>query len=150
MTILIDTREQRPLPFICDAVLTATKRVTLPVGDYQVEFTDGTRPPLTIERKSLGDLFGTMGRGYPRFRRMLQKARQKRLQVILVVEATMTEVLEGDPHSSLAGSSIMRKLLTLWIKYDLVPIFCADAAEAAWVVRELFEAVGRLHVASHA
>ena len=43
MVILVDTREQRPLPFKCP-----TKRVKLDTGDYSV---DGIQTVFRAERK---------------------------------------------------------------------------------------------------
>jgi ERCC4-type nuclease len=49
VTILIDTREQRPLDFGSQL----TRRATLATGDYSVE---GLADSVAIERKSLADL----------------------------------------------------------------------------------------------
>lgn len=52
--ILVDTREQTPLPF---ARLVPTRRATLYPGDYTVE---GLETLFAVERKSLADLVGTL------------------------------------------------------------------------------------------
>ena len=57
LTLLIDTREQRPLKFKEGKIFTEIKSECLPYGDYACEL-DGFRFPLFFERKSLGDLFG--------------------------------------------------------------------------------------------
>jgi len=53
-TVLIDTREQNPLPF-ADTV--PTRRVKLYPGDYSV---DGLRAVVAFEKKDMGDLIGTL------------------------------------------------------------------------------------------
>ena len=65
-TLLVDTREQRPLYF---GEGVPQRRATLPTGDYSVEGCEGL---IAIERKSLGDLFGTVGQGRERFEREIR------------------------------------------------------------------------------
>lgn len=52
--ILVDTREQTPLPF---SRLVPTRRATLYPGDYSIEGLEGL---FAVERKSLADLVGTL------------------------------------------------------------------------------------------
>lgn len=143
MKILIDTREQVPLEFTHEYV-TGTIRRKLDVGDYSVEYKDGSVPSVVFERKSLGDLFGTMGKGYPRFRKELLRAQESDTKLILIVEATKAQVLRGYKHSRMKGLTVYRKLLTLWIKYGLVPMFCKDRAEMAHTICEYYGSLGRL------
>ena len=56
MIVVIDTREQRPFAFP-DGI--TTRRAALPAGDYSIE---GLERRVAIERKSLADLYGTVGR----------------------------------------------------------------------------------------
>ncbi len=55
--ILVDTREQMPLPIeACE-----TQTVCLSCGDYVIRgFSDWTNPAFLVERKSLGDLAGSL------------------------------------------------------------------------------------------
>lgn len=142
--ILQDTREQKPLEFELDEIVTEVETVTLPVGDYHCEFTDGSRPPLVFERKSLQDLYGTMTRGYPRFKRLLAKASKLEISMILIIEASQSQVLAGYDRSEFPGPSCLQKLFTLWIKYDLFPVFCRSRPEAARFIVETYKAIGRL------
>jgi len=143
MLLLIDSREQLPLQFKPDGVLTGVKRVTLPVGDYAAEFNDGSRPPIMFERKGLNDLFGTMGKGYPRFKKEIQRAKNAGLHLILIIEGTLGDVYAGVPHSSMEGASVVQKIFTLWMRYDLQPVFCASRKQMSAYIRETFYAVGR-------
>lgn len=143
MVVLIDSREQRGLRFQTDAILTETRVVTLPVGDYGCEFIDGHRPPLIFERKGLHDLFGTMTRGYPRFKRELMKAKDLNLRLILLIEGTMADVYAGVPQSSWDGDRCMQKIFTLWVRYGLQPVFCASRSEMTAFIVETFEGLGR-------
>lgn len=143
MRILIDTREQRPLEFSITGALTETARATLPVGDYVAEYTDGSRPPIYFERKSLPDLYGTMTHGYERFRKELKRARAGGVKLVLAIEAHFLDVAAGYEYSQFSGESMVRKLMTLWLKYDLMPLFCGGREEMATMIREFYEAFGR-------
>lgn len=61
-TIIIDTREQRPLDFSRITVKTAVKKCW--PGDYSLR---GLARKFAIERKSVSDLVGTMKEGYAGF-----------------------------------------------------------------------------------
>ena len=143
MIILIDTREQLPLDFN-HLYITETQSKGLKVGDYGCQYVDGYIPPVFFERKSLGDLFGTMGKGYPRFKRSLLRAKELKFKLILLVEATLTKVLKGYTHSTMTGISIVRKLMTLQIKYDMDFQFCKDRGEMSRYITEYYCALGRL------
>lgn len=88
--VLIDTREQRPYPFSdipADAkegggiLKIRTQRVTLQQGDYSLEgFTD----QVAIERKSLADLFQTIGQERDRFERELERLAGYRFAAVMV------------------------------------------------------------------
>lgn len=143
LRILIDTREQKPLSFRITGALTETVRATLPVGDYAAEYTDGNRAPIYFERKSLPDLFGTMTNGYERFKKEMERARTGGVKLVLAIEASFLDVAAGYEYSKFSGQSMVRKLMTLWLKYDLVPVFCGGREEMADIIREFYEAFGR-------
>ena len=144
--MLIDTREQSVLSFPLSLLVTAVETVTLPVGDYACLFKDGTQPPVVFERKSLADLFGTMTSGYPRFKREMVKAKQLGLTLILIIEGTLTDVLGGTIHSSMAGASLLQKLFTLQVRYGLQPVFCDGRQEMSRYIVETYAAIGRNYV----
>lgn len=119
------------------------EKTTLSVGDYSVRFKDGSIPPVAVERKSLSDLFGTMTHGYDRFKEEMQRAKDARIDLILGLENTLSEVLEGIHYSKFAGTSMVKKLMTLEVRHDLRVVYCQNRPELArWIV-EYFEAIGR-------
>ena len=142
MIIIIDSREQNPLEFTHEFI-SGTRTEALPVGDYQAEFECGERPPVIFERKGLGDLFGTLGTGYKRFKRELQKAESLGVRLIIIVEGTYSKVEGGYKLTKRSGVSIIRCLFTLWWKYGVVPVFCKDREEMAKYITEYYLAVGR-------
>lgn len=99
--------------------------------------------PVCFERKSIGDLFGTLTNGHERFRKELDRAKENNFKIILIVEGTLSEVLAGYKHSSVKGSSILKTMFTLWMKYDLTPVFCPNRSEMKRFITETFEAIGR-------
>jgi len=140
--MLIDTREQLELLFQ-DEFITECERVPLPVGDYSCEFKNGYQCPVCFERKSLNDLFGTLSKGYDRFKREIERAKSLDIKLIIVIEGTLTDVLWGIKHSERSGISVLRQLFTLWIKHG-VPFYCLkDRTEMSIFITEYFKSIGR-------
>ena len=138
-TILIDTREQTPLPITAFP----TELAPLPVGDYGIKgFSDWDRPAFIIERKSLNDLCGSLGQGRARFMREVEKMRQFGFRA-LVIEATRTEVATGSYRSKIAPTSILGTLDALSVRAGLHVFWCATAEGAARQVESLAEKFAR-------
>jgi len=142
MVILQDTREQSPL-FFSHKFITNIEKMTLPVGDYGVRYEQGYVLPVVFERKSIGDLFGSLGKGYKRFKNELLLAKELDLRLILIIEGAFSEVLKGYEQSTLSGLSIIKKIFTLWVRYNLIPVFCKDREECASFITEYYLAIGR-------
>lgn len=118
-TVAIDTREQRGFSFaglIADAAdgggpfRVPTQRVTLKSGDYSLVGFEGR---IAIERKSLADLYSTLGQGRDRFEREL--ARLNELEVAaVVVEAGWDEVLTAPPFRSELPPKVVHRSVIAW------------------------------------
>jgi len=143
--ILSDSREQAPLSFNKDKFDVVTECV--PFGDYWCEIptTEGTytQVPIAFERKGLGDLFGTMGKGYDRFKRELERAKEAKYHLILIIEGSIRDVHKGYEHSSIKGESMLKKLAMLRVRYDLEVLFFEDRRSMARWIEEVFDAVHR-------
>ncbi len=88
-TIIIDTREQRPLEFRGMKTL----RRKLEVGDYSVQ---GLTKSVSVERKSKEDLFSTMaGKNRERFKKELSRAEALNMCLYIVVECPLYMILNG-------------------------------------------------------
>ena len=132
-TILIDTREQAPLTFTA----CPTELATLPVGDYGVKgFSHWDRPDFIVERKSLDDLCGSLGKGRARFMREVNKMRQFGFRA-LVIEATRAQIEAHDYRSQIAPSSIFGSLDALCVRAGLHVFWCASSEGAARQVESL-------------
>jgi len=143
MIILIDTREQSFLDFPFEFI-TGVKREKLIVGDYQAEFQNGYRPPLIFERKSINDLYGTLGNGYKRFKKEIIRAKENNIRLVIVIEGSMLKVSKGIKMSDMSGTLIIKRLFTLWIKHDVCMVFCNSREEMASYIYETYCAIGRL------
>ena len=121
----------------------AVERSMLPVGDYGVRDPEGRLFPLVIERKSKGDLFGTLATGFDRFKKEIGRAREAKIQLVLVIEATRSEVANGFKYSMRSGSAVVKQVNTLFVKYDIPYIYAQNSFEAARIIEDIFGAVVR-------
>ena len=144
MKLIQDTREQTPLDFSGFEYITETVVEYLNVGDYTVEYSDGYRPPVIFERKSIGDLYGTLGKGYERFKKMLARADKQGISIILIIEGSLSKVAKGHRYSRvMKGYVVVKRLFSMKIKHCEV-VFCKDRVETAKYIYEYFCAIGRL------
>ena len=82
--ILIDTREQDPLPF------KKSKKEKLFVGDYLMS--EGEYTYTYIDRKSEADCLGTLAGGVSRFEREIEKAVSLESYLFVVIETTIEKI----------------------------------------------------------
>lgn len=141
LKLKIDSREQLPLEF-SNRVFDEVVVEGLPFGDYWAEL-EGKELPIVIERKALGDLFGTMTQGYKRFKKEMEKAKWAECHMILAIEGKLSDVFVGFKHSEFSGESMLKKLAMLRIRYDLEVMFFDGRDEMRRWVEELFDAVRR-------
>lgn len=142
MIILIDSREGLPIEFKHEYI-TGVKIQKLEVGDYCCLYKNGSIPNIIFERKSIPDLFGTLGKGYKRFKKELVRAEELNIKLILIIEGSFSKVLNGFERSSLSGESIIKKLFTLWVRYNLIPVFAKNREEVGQIITEYYLAIGR-------
>ncbi len=100
---LIDSREQTPL----DLSPLRTEQGTLPTGDYTLK---GLEHVVAIERKSLDDLLGVVGRDRPRFEREVQRLLAYPCRVLLI-ESTWAAIELGQWRSKLKPEAVIGSLL---------------------------------------
>jgi ERCC4-type nuclease len=143
--ILQDTREQTPLKFHSPFITSVAKK-KLDFGDYGAKFKDGTIPNIFFERKTIGDLYGTMGKGYPRFKKEIERSQMAKATLFIIVDGTLTEVGKGYKHSKIYGKSMKYKLFTLWVKHGIQTIFTANSKEMAEYITQFYIGCGKEHV----
>ncbi|QDP57870.1 MAG: putative ERCC4 domain-containing protein [Prokaryotic dsDNA virus sp.] len=130
--IVVDSREQKPL---WKKNLIVKK---LDVGDYSIE---GYENKIAIERKSLSDLFGTLGGGHKRFKKELERAESYEYFAI-VIEGNYRSIrdkkFEGSFYCKMKGYVIIKILFTLHMKYKINFFMVNDRNEAKSVIKSLF------------
>lgn len=144
MKIRVDTRETKPLEFPQKEV-EGVERLKLDVGDYALVLPDGNLAPLIFERKGKGDLFGTLGKGHDRFRREAQRAIDKGITLVIIVECSLLSVLQGHDRSRVSGVAVAKTLFTLWVKYGIIPVFCKNREEMSNFIYGTFMAISKAH-----
>lgn len=143
--IIIDTREQLPLKFKDKHITEVIKR-KLDVGDYGCVFENGHEVNIYFDRKSIGDLYGTMGKGYARFKKSMLRSKESGSTLFIIVEDSMSRVGEGFSRSSIQGISMLYKLFTIWVKYGVQTIYCKDRKEMSDYITNFYIACGKEYV----
>ena len=129
--IIQDSREKSPLSFHNKPYIEGVKVQKLDAGDYSIVFSDGFEPPIVFERKEVFEIFGTLSKGFSRFKKELLRAKNKELQVIILVNGSLNKVLQGSPFSKRSPESIVKQIFTLMIKYNIWTAFMASKEEMA-------------------
>lgn len=136
-TIVVDTREQKPL-------WPVKERVKLDVGDYSIK---GLESEVAIERKSPSDLFATLGVGHSRFKAELERA-QKLVYFAIVVDSPLTvcelKSFPGARYTKMQAGTILRILFTLHVKYGIPVFFAQSRAESRKIIARIFDAYVRI------
>lgn len=140
IAVVIDTREQRPFDFRGlrgpasrgrPLLAIDTVRSTLKSGDYSLE---GYESQVSIERKSVADLYGTLAKGRARFERELARLSAMAFACV-IVEGEWSEVLAYPERigGRLSASSIFRSVLAWQQRFRAQWLFLPtrEHAEAA-------------------
>lgn len=138
-TIIIDTREQKPLLFSGLKIRGASSLpcidCKLDVGDYSIQ---GMEAEVFIERKSAADMYGTLFQGRERFERELERAKDHKHKY-LVIESTpfgFAQYMEW--HRNMAQFNSAFSSLIIWAeRYGLKIRWCKNPADTADYVARL-------------
>lgn len=114
LTVLCDNREQRP--WALDPL--PMKRATLQTGDYSIA---GLESHIAIERKSLDDLMGCIGKGRPRFERELERLSAFPCRAV-IVEANWGDIEAGQYRSKIHPNAAMGSICA-WMARGIPFIF---------------------------
>jgi ERCC4-type nuclease len=130
-TIIIDSREQTPWMFPDNW---PTEKAGLVTGDYSLKnFTD----LICIERKSLSDLVGCVGKGRDRFKRELKRMQAYKCRAV-VVEATYKRIIGGNWRGKVKPEQVLGSIASWGVRYNVEFIFAGDAELAAlWAVKRM-------------
>ena len=138
-TIIIDTREVTPLVF-SDAVNVIHK--ALPVGDYSLV---GMERDFVVERKTLPDILGCIGRERERFERELRQFRGYRLS-FFGFEFSWQRILTGDYRcpSQIHPNALFGSVLSFIRDYRVIPLMADDHKTLGQLVERIAILVYRL------
>tara|TARA_Y100000593_G_scaffold326_1_gene710 strand:- start:721 stop:1671 length:951 start_codon:yes stop_codon:yes gene_type:complete len=133
ITIHVDTREQKPLSF------KNTLENKLDFGDYTM---GGDNYTYTyVDRKSEGDFKGTLGGGFKRFRRELQRAKDFNSYLYVVTESSIKDIQRNNnfgPHkSNLAYLWHNMRLLTHEFKGHCQFLFTGNRTNSQLIIPKL-------------
>ena len=131
---ITDTREQLPL----DLSPLSVEVGTLATGDYALR---GLEHLVCIERKSLDDLLGCVGRDRERFERELMRMQAYPVRVLLV-EATWAEIELGSWRSKVTSSQAMGSLIG-WAAMGIQLALVGDHQRAGRFASRLLFTVAR-------
>ena len=129
ITIVVDTREQRPWSFPEEVV--QLRRGTLNAGDYALEG-DG----FAIERKSLADFVGTVGSGWERFLRELHRMPPVPARVI-IVEANIEDLTDRSYPQVVNPKFLLSRVAELTLA-GISVLFAGDQVRAAGLAYRIF------------
>ena len=135
--IIIDSREQKPFCYsrINDPNFPGMQYVndSLKTGDYSlVGFSDPEKHKHTIteERKSLEDLYGTVGNGRDRFERELERM-EKFTYKCIIIEADLYDIVKNPPdYSRMPSKSVFRSLIAFSQRYNVQVWTCTNRSMA--------------------
>lgn len=120
--IVVDTREQDPLPIR----RLATLRAGLTSGDYSIA---GAEHLFAVERKSITDLIACCGPERERFERELHRPRGFRFARLLVIGAE-SDVATGGFRSRMSPRAVLASVRAFEARYNLPVVWQPDPDEA--------------------
>lgn len=135
-TILVDQREKAPYRFTGLHTDSArqyrplevqTRWAHLPTGDYSI---DGLQDLVTIERKSLADLYATLGQHRERFEAEHERMAAMAFAAVVVESDLAAAIAEPPPRSKLHPRAVYRTWLAWMVKYG-VPWLWIGSREGA-------------------
>jgi ERCC4-type nuclease len=130
--ILVDTREQKPITF------EHSRRIKLVVGDYT---TPDHHNVLHLERKSPGDLYGTILSGHLRFRRELKRAAAYGITLVMVIECSEKKFYSkkwpGGRYCKVPEITLKRIITTITVRYKLQFIWCTNRVQMKKIILKL-------------
>jgi ERCC4-type nuclease len=144
--VIVDSREQAPFTFTGlhgDAkekhrpLIVPLLRKALKSGDYSV---DGYEDRVAIERKSLADLFSTLGQNRERFVAELERLNELDFAAV-VIEAPVSMIVgQPPPHSQLRPKTVIRSIIAWQQRYRHVHWWpCTSRSQAEQVAFRILQ-----------
>jgi DNA excision repair protein ERCC-4 len=134
--ILIDTREQFPLPF------PKFRKMKLSCGDYSTSgelYSD-----IFIERKSLPDLVSTLSSGKERFNKEISRAKDLGYYLVVAIEDDFDNLMKLGPQNSFTkianGKFILFSIRKILQDFDNIQfVFTGNRKESMRIIKRIFQ-----------
>jgi ERCC4-type nuclease len=143
--VIRDTREQKGKGwnFRASANCEGMESIKLDVGDYTVK---GMEEVLAIERKTIGDLWNTLGaaKNYNRFKREWERGKDYKYK-FLIIEGSLADIDKGYRWSKVPVANIHAKLISLQINYNVHVVFAGRLDCARKYTRRLMAKIFTHH-----
>jgi len=123
-TIVVDTREQTPFDFGPDVPIVAKG---LDTGDYSIL---GLEDLVCLERKSLDDFLGCVGRHRERFERELHRMRSFRCKAV-IIETTRARLTAGNWRGKITPGQALGSIAGWRVRHGIEFIYAGTAAHGA-------------------
>ena len=136
LVLVVDSREQQP--YLFDNHKTIVKGLN--VGDYSLL---SCEDQVSIERKSVDDLIGSLTSDRDRFEKELNKGRFYQY-FALVIEASLNDLTNGRYRSAMLPKSAVQSLMSFSVKYRLPVFFAGSRVYAEKVTLSLQLKYGRM------
>ena len=134
--IVVDTREQAPFTFQEINPPPSIIYGGLRTGDYSIQ---GYELRIAIERKSLIDLFGSVGSGRKRFQREMERMACMEFGAV-VCEADWLTILRQPPSQSRMNPKSVYATILAWMqRYHVHWIMCPNRAFAEKTTYRMLE-----------
>lgn len=119
--IIRDSREKKGSGWNFRASANCKGMITqkLDTGDYSVE---GYEDTIMIERKSIPDLWGSLGQWRTRFMKEMDRSLEFPIRY-LIIEGSLKDIKAGFRYSKLTAEYIMACLTSLEVKYGMHVVF---------------------------
>lgn len=140
-TIIRDTREKDGCgwKFRASPNCAGMEIEKLDTGDYSVK---GFEHLIMVERKSIGDLWGTLTAGKERFINEMERARIIPARY-LIIEGNVGDIDKGYKYSKVSPEFIHGYLISLQVKYGIHVVFAGRQDQAQTYARRLLLKLAR-------
>lgn len=125
--IIVDTREQKPM-----FATPPCQLIGIPTGDYSVV---GYTSLIAVERKSLQDLLGSVGRGRDRFRDEFMRLAEIRYRAV-VIEGTQTALYKLPKWGRVTAGHARGTMMSWGMEYNVQVHWAESRAMAKLYVHD--------------
>lgn len=137
--VIVDQQEKLPLTRFFDPEKVRVEVAHLATGDYSLK---GCTHLVAVERKGLADILACVTSDRDRFFDQMRRLRDYPSR-FLIVEATKATIEAGAYERDVKPSSVTGTLMSLAVRYNIVPVYCKDQREAAervqWILLKVAE-----------